>query len=393
MTTPIALFLYARPDHAARTIGALLANRRAAEAGLVVFCDGPRTPEAAPKVAELRRTAHALLDTQQSFAFVEFVERDENWGLARSIIEGVGAVAERFGRVVVIEDDILTAPDFLDYMLSALDRYAGEPSVFTVSGHTPVAATRAIPEDYPFDAYFNIRFSAWGWGTWADRWRKIDFSVADYAAFKDDLDRQLSFNRGGDDLTQMLCHQVEHNLGTWDVQTAYCMSVHGAVSLFPCRSLVDNIGLDGSGVHCSDDGGQMRTDLSLARPVTRFPTAVETDPRIMEGALSPFARPRPGLVGGGAQAYWAAQRTPADARRLATAAEWIAAGGLDKAWQLLELHLSLVPGDPDALAMMGRIALACDHAAAARPLFLSALSTYADHPGAIAGIAAMTRAG
>lgn len=376
--TPIALFLYARPDHTRRTIEALLANRRTQETGIVVFCDGPRTPEAASRVVETREVAHALLDDQAAFAFVEFVEREENLGLARSIIGAIDGLLDRFDRLIVVEDDIVTSPSFLTYMLNALDRYAGTPEVLTVSAFSPPMLAGAIPPDYPFDAYFNPRFACWGWGIWADRWRRFDLSVSGYAAFKDDLDSQLAFNRGGDDLTQMLFHQMERGLNTWDIQVSFAHFALGGVSLCPCRSLTDNIGFDGSGEHCGT-ADHLRTDLSLVPAEHRFPPDVRIDERIMDSFRMQFRSAHPGLIGGGAQAYWAAQRTEADVRRLTTARNWIEAGGIENAWRLLELHLSFVPGDPEALVMMGRIALVCDQRDSAGALFRSALTGHGDH--------------
>lgn len=383
--TPVALFLYGRPDHTIRTVEALLANTRAADATLIVFCDGPRSPAAAERVAETRRAAHALLDRQDRFAAVEFVERDENRGLSRSIVEGIDAVVERFGRAVVVEDDLVTSPHFLAYMIAALDRYENEPAVFTISGYAPGAATVPIPADYECDAYFNPRNSAWGWGIWRDRWRKIDFAVEDYAAFKDSLSGQLAFNRGGDDMAQMLYHQMERGLGTWDIQMSYSLFRHHGVSLCPRFSFVDNIGLDGSGEHCGA-ADHLKVDLSLALAAPRFPDRIAVDERIMDGFRAQFARPRPGLIGGGARAYWDAQRGPADVKRLLTAANWLDHGGLDKAKSLLELHLDMIPGDPDALVLLGRVALAVEQPQAARSLFVSALSTFGDHPAAWEGL-------
>lgn len=383
--TPLALFCYARPEHAHRTIEALMANHRADEIALTVFCDGPRDSRARPKVTETRTTVHALLDANDAFGSVAFVERDENLGLTRSIIGGIGHLLEEAEQVIVIEDDIVTAPAFLDYVLSSLDAYRNDPRVSSVSGYTPGAVSAAIPGDYAADAYFSPRFSAWGWATWRDRWQSIDFDLANYPVFKDDLAAQLAFNSCGDDVTQMLYFAAERGLSSWAIRATYAFFRQNRLTVLPCRSLVDNIGLDGSGEHCAT-APAMAVDLGGAMETHHFPAEVTTDDRILSAFRKLFARPHPGLIGGGAAAYWAANRGDQGLRRLVLAAGSFARGDIEKARLLLDIHLDRVPGDPEALTLIGEIALAVGAFEPAADVFRSALLAWADHEAANRGL-------
>lgn len=383
--TPLALFVYARADHTERTLAALLANRGIERFALTVFCDGARGAADAPRVAATRAAVHRLLDAPTGFGGVAIVESPVNRGLAASIIAGVDRLLEDADRIVVMEDDLVTAPSFLDYMTATLDRYADRSEVFSVTGWNPGPGAVPIPDDYAFDVYFNPRSSSWGWGTWKDRWRKVDFAVPDYPAFKDDLAAQLGFNRGGDDLTEMLLQEREQNLGSWSIRMSYAHFRHHAVAAYPCRSQLCNIGLDGSGEHCGA-ATHLAVDLALAKSSFRLPDWVAVDERIMGGFRAMYSRPHSGLIGGGAARYWAARRAPADQRRLATIRSWLGQGAYDKAKQLLDLHLTMVPDDPEGVALLGHLALAVGSSDVALNLFRTALHSHCDQPDAWEGL-------
>lgn len=382
---PLALFVYARADHTERTLEALLANLGAEAYALTVFCDGPRGDADRERVAATRAVVHRLLEGRTPFGKVEVVESPANRGLAASVIAGVDRLLETADRIVVMEDDLVSAPSFLGYMARALDHYADRPEVFSVTGWNPGPAILPIPEDYGFDVYFNPRSSSWGWGTWKERWNKVDFSVPDYAVFKDELALQLSFNQGGDDLTEMLFQERERNLGSWSIRMSLAHFRHHGVAVYPCKSQISNIGLDGTGENCGA-APVLAVDLALAKPDCRFPDWVVVDERIMAGFRQIYRRPHPGLIGRAATRYWESRRTPADRRRLATIRSWADQGNLDKAKQLLDVHLAMVPDDPEAVALLGGLALDIGSPAAAVELFRTALHSHCDHPGAWQGL-------
>lgn len=237
---PVALFVHSRPDHAARTIDALAANVLAARTRLFVFADAARRPEEEARVEAVRALARAAA----GFRSVTLVERASNYGLARSIEAGVTEIVESFGRVIVVEDDLVTGPLFLSFMNEALDRYAGEPRVWHINGWTYPIALR--PDGMPF---FTSVLECWGWATWADRWRHYRRDPQDLLArwTTPQIER---FNIGGGyDSWMDVKRNASGAVSSWAVFWYATIFERGGLCLSPPVSHVENIGIDGSGTN------------------------------------------------------------------------------------------------------------------------------------------------
>jgi Glycosyl transferase family 2 len=269
--SPIALFVYNRPEHTRRTVESLAENELAPQSDLFVFADGAKSENAKAAIQQVREYVQAI----RGFRSVTIAERERNVGLAASVIGGVTQVCAQFGRAIVVEDDLLTAPNFLGFMNEALEHYKDEVRVFSVSGFNfPINSS----EDYPYDAFCSYRSSSWGWGTWQDRWSKAEWSVPDFADFMGHKEQQNLFNRGGDDLTGMLSQQMAGQLDSWSIRWDYVHFKHQALALFPVTSMVYNIGFDGSGVHCKRETLRQRA-LPAGRTQTyRFPERADVPP-------------------------------------------------------------------------------------------------------------------
>jgi len=159
---PIVLFTYNRPWHTRRTIEALQKNHLASESVIFIFSDGPKTEEDEPKVEEVRK----FLKTIQGFKQIEIIEREKNWGLAKNIIDGVTKVVNEYGKVIVLEDDIVTSPSFLKFMNEALNRFEDKEKVMHISGYMYPIKTEGLP-----DTFFIKPTSCWGWATWKRAWK------------------------------------------------------------------------------------------------------------------------------------------------------------------------------------------------------------------------------
>ncbi|NEP77373.1 MAG: glycosyltransferase family 2 protein [Okeania sp. SIO3B3] len=245
--TPIALFAYNRPHLTRPTLEALSANILAAQSDLHIFCDGPKTGEHAEGVEAVR----VLAREWKGFKSVTVVERDTNFGLAKSIITGASQLLDAHGTVIVMEDDLITSPHFLAHMNNALEFYRSELSAFSVTGYMYPPSLFNLPQGYEYDAFAAYRCHSWGWATWKDRWDKVDWDVADFEAFMNDQEAQARFNRGGKDLTGMLGLQVDGVIDSWAIRFCYAHFRNEASCIYPIRSLVHNTGFDGSGVHCT----------------------------------------------------------------------------------------------------------------------------------------------
>jgi Glycosyl transferase family 2 len=237
---PIAMFVYNRLHHTRQSIEALAGNELASDSELFVFSDGPRTDADGEKVESLR----SYLKTIKGFKSVTVVEREKNLGCAQSIITGVTEIVNRYGWIIVVEDDIVTAPFFLRYMNEALEFYRDEEKVVCIHGYLyPVR--KKLPE-----TFFLRGADIWGWGTWKRGWNlyEPDGKKLLTELRERNLTREFNFDDSFD-FTQMLERQGEGSIDTWDIQWYASAFLLGKLTLYPGRSLVRNIGTDNSGTH------------------------------------------------------------------------------------------------------------------------------------------------
>jgi hypothetical protein len=272
---PIALFVYNRPEHTRRTIERLRENALASKSDLHIFSDAAKNENTSAAVEEVRK----IIQSIDGFRSITILERRSNFGLAASVTDGVSQLCKRFGQVVAVEDDLLTAPDFLTFMNSALDRYRSTSRVFSIGAFS--FGVRA-PQGYSSDAFFSYRSCSWGWATWRDRWVEADWEVSDYRAFRSDRRRIGKFSRGGGDLVRMLARQMAGQLDSWAIRWAYAHCAHDAVALLPVESRVFNIGLDGSGTHCRRAPLTQGALASETNTVYRWPDHVGPSPHFTD---------------------------------------------------------------------------------------------------------------
>ncbi|MBO0938836.1 glycosyltransferase [Fibrella sp. HMF5335] len=285
MNAPIILFAFKRVDDLAATVTALKANYLAAESELYIFQDAPKPDKMeidGPKVAEVR----ALLDSITGFKKIHRDYAEANIGCADSIIRGITHVLNRHETAIIVEDDLITSPNFLDYMNQCLKQYKTNKRVYSIAGYTfPFQR----PADYKFDAYFVPRHSPWGWATWADRWHSIDWDVADYNEFKQDRELVKAFEQGGADLGRMLRRQMEGEIDAWDIRYCYSRFKANGLTIYPTQSKVQNIGFGADATH-TDIFNRYKTELD-AGTQRQFilPPVVETTPYYHKKTLQRYS--------------------------------------------------------------------------------------------------------
>jgi acetyltransferase-like isoleucine patch superfamily enzyme len=237
--------VYNRPDHARRTLEALAANDLADQSTLYIYADGPKCNTSAEnlrKIAQLRE----VIRSRQWCKEVIVVESEFNKGLADSIVSGVTEVVNRHGRVIVLEDDIVTRKGFLRFMNEALEIYADDPKVMHVSG-----MVFGTPNTTQSSTAFLRVLSCNGWGTWKRAWdhyvHNVDVLIQRLAE-QNIAPRQFDID-GGATFYQQLINNKEGRIYTWAVRWYASWLTAGGYSLFPSKSLLTNIGNDGTGVH------------------------------------------------------------------------------------------------------------------------------------------------
>ena len=268
---PVVLFTFKRPAHTRRMLESLAQNAEFLESPLFIYCDGARHEG---EVAQVEETRKMVRDWPHPNKTV--IERDRNWGLANSVIEGVTQLCERFGWVIVVEDDLVVSPVFLNYLNAALVRYADEEKVMQVSAHMfPVkiqAETDAVM--LPFT-------TSWGWATWDRAWKHFDPSMAGYEKLKADRALRRKFNLDGSyPYFRMLKRQAKGQVDSWAIRWYSSVFFMGGLTLYPTHSLVRNEGYGVGATHTSVENRREVAEVWRAQ-VLRFPPfCIENDTRI-----------------------------------------------------------------------------------------------------------------
>lgn len=276
---PVVLFVYNRLDHTRQTIRALQQNTLAAETELYIYSDGPKNKEASQKVQRLRD----YIKTVEGFKKVMIVERDRNFGLASSIIDGVTRVIKQYGKVIVLEDDLVTSRYFLKYMNEGLCVFGKNPKVCSITGFSFSSDFMQFPDDYKEDIYLNIRPMSWSWATWLSRWEDVDWDVKDFQTFIRDGVQVKAFNKGGTDLTRMLKNQMKGKVNSWYIRWTYHAFKKRTLTVYPRVSHVNNIGHDASGEHCVNESQDIYSHNQLNDSnVTDWNSDIELDERVVE---------------------------------------------------------------------------------------------------------------
>ncbi len=281
---PIALFCYKRLDTLQQTIEALKKNDLAAESELFIFSDGPKKPADAPVINEIRN----YLKTVTGFKKTTVVEAPANKGLATSIISGVTEIVNKYGKIIVLEDDLLTSKNFLVYMNQGLDFYENKAKIFSVGGFTiPI---KGLKEN---TVYLTQRADSCGWGTWKDRWNIIDWDVKDYPALMESRSTQRAFNRMGSDMTGLLTKQRQGKINSWAIRWCYHQFKQDLFSVHPVVSKIKNIGFDSpDATHTKEKFNRFDTNLDTnVNTETDFDIPIRLEKKVIRQFVRPYTIP------------------------------------------------------------------------------------------------------
>lgn len=242
---PIGITTYVRLSHLMKTVEALRKNTLAEKSLLYIFSDAA-IPGDEDKVIKLREFIHAI----DGFKEVYVVERKHN-GRVENGRGGLKQLLDQYGKVIFLEEDIVTAPGFLEFMNSALDYYENDPGILSIAGYCPPIR---LPKGYSKDIFILQRFNGWGYATWSDKFDPFDYDVRKEGAdsFFSDERSIKAFSKNGEDMYHMLRAEYNHEIDALDVKLMFYEFVSNMFTVYPSKSLVQNIGHDGSGIHCLD---------------------------------------------------------------------------------------------------------------------------------------------
>jgi hypothetical protein len=240
--SPVILFVYNRVAHTKATVESLKCNPESAFSDLFIFSDGPKSHENAKDVSEVRSYIHQIT----GFKHVTIIERDTNFGLANSIIDGVTRLCNEYGKVIVLEDDLIVSSHFLSFMNNSLEKYKDAENVMQIAGYMFPAKL-----DIKEDSLFLPFITSWGWATWARAWEHFDASATNYRRLIGDKHLIKAFNLDNHyDYFNMLKAQQNGQSNSWAIRWYLSVFFLKGLTLYPKHTLVENIGFDGSGENC-----------------------------------------------------------------------------------------------------------------------------------------------
>jgi hypothetical protein len=272
---PIILFTYNRPEHTKITLEHLKNNVFADQSTLYIYCDGAKegaNEETLQKIQEVR----TVIREQQWTKEVRIVEAEKNKGLAESVINGVNEMVKKYGKVIVLEDDLLTGKYFLKFMNEALQRYKNHEEVMQISGYSFTANTLSVNNE----AFFLPMTTTWGWATWKRVWDEIDFDCKDYHVLLTDKKLSRKFDLGGAyPYKKMFLQQMQNSnrVSSWGIRFYWSVFKKEGLVLYPDYSLVKNLGWDGSGYHRDNYEVFPLKNWNKDFSVQKYPNEVKTD--------------------------------------------------------------------------------------------------------------------
>lgn len=253
--SPVALFVYNRPKHTQKVLQALKENIGSDFTDLHVFSDGMKSQHDS-NVIEVRK----VIADFRGFKSITIHSRNKNLGLAESIISGIDKILESNETVIVLEDDIITSPQFLNYMNLALNKYFYEEKVISINAYMyPISG---LPE-----TFFLRNADCWGWATWKRGWKYFERDGVKLLNGFQNKKMIKDFNiEGTYSYHQMLQNQVEGKNSSWAIRWYASAYLNNKLGLYVGKSLIANIGLDNTGVHCGE-AEHLRVDYTSELPL------------------------------------------------------------------------------------------------------------------------------
>ena len=242
---PVVLFVYRRDFK--KTIDSLLKNNLANQTDLFIYSDGSKNDKDLDDVIIVRDSIKEIY----GFKSVTSINSEKNKGLANSIIDGVTRTINEYGRVIVLEDDLIVSKDFLEYMNDALNYYNNDKMIWSISGFGP---NLPCLHNYNKSLYLSPRASSWGWASWKDQWNSVDWLAKDFDDLKKDLKLRGMFELGGNDMYKMLELQMLGKIDSWAIRWCFSQFLQNKYTVYPVKSKIINYGFyDNKGTHTNND--------------------------------------------------------------------------------------------------------------------------------------------
>ena len=207
--------------------------------------DGPRDPHTADIQIQMR----AFISSIQSSAEADITvwQREENLGIAVSVITAIDWFFKHEESGVILEDDLELSDSFITFSDKALSFFSDSEKTLLISGnrYDGNSGTAPVLVSYP---------QTWGWGTWRHKWVRIREKLVVHPT----NDMNLIGGHTSEFWQVGSTRVWEGFIDTWDLLVAYSMLRDEMYCLLPPQNLVTNVGNDSYSTHTTDSSFPIR---------------------------------------------------------------------------------------------------------------------------------------
>lgn len=260
MNSPIAVFLYNRPDKSYSCLKSLSQNQGFNDSPLYIFIDGPKSNKDKSQIEGVKKIV-------ADFEFKNLKEvqaSNSNKGLANSVFQGVDKILSLYDTVIVIEDDLILSPLFLNFMNKCLKKY-NTNDIYQVSGYVWGGSLKNT--NHPF---LIPNVNSWGWATWRSKWINFQLGKINNENLNDfDVKTIYDFNlKNSYNYFKILKKHIRGKVDSWAIQWYYFVFINKGYTIYPPTSLLANNGMDGSGTHTlsSKFNDKLDKDVKITYP-------------------------------------------------------------------------------------------------------------------------------
>lgn len=286
MYSPVIIFAYKRKDKLQSCLAALENNDIdiVSHSDLFIYADGYKSEKDYADVLETHKYIEEYANISK-FKSVNAVISEHNKGLANSVIEGVTNIVNKYDTIIVVEDDLVVAFDFLKFMNEALRFYKDNHQIGQINGYTyPLE----ILDKYDKDIFFLNKGDCWGWATWKDRWDGAEWKTVDKEKYLRNKKKRRQFEKLESNWDLMMINQLNGEIDSWAIRWVYYLFDRGYVSVYPSKSLVSNEGFDGSGTHTNNSDekydDKYTAEINTSNLIIRFDENIEINKAISKAS-------------------------------------------------------------------------------------------------------------
>jgi hypothetical protein len=240
--SPVALFMFRRPDTTAVVLDAIRAARPSI---LLVVADGPRAGR--DDDAAACAATRALIDGVDWPCDVRREFANENMGCRRRVSSGLAWVFGQVPEAIILEDDCVPDATFFPFCDELLDRYRNDARVAQISGANNQKGRRRGADSYYFSRYNPV----WGWASWRRAFAPYDATMRRWPELRDArwLEQVLDSRAQVQYWTTVFQDCFDGRIDTWDYQWVFASWLHDMLAVVPNRNLVRNIGFGAGATH------------------------------------------------------------------------------------------------------------------------------------------------